>query len=42
MITTVVAFFAFGYCVSDIICNVIQNRKQNRLMDEIFAEMNKD
>lgn len=42
MITTFVAFFAFGYCVSDIILNTIQRRRQNKLMDEIFAEMNKD
>jgi hypothetical protein len=42
MITTFAAFFAFGYCVSDMICNVIQTRRQNKLMDEIFAEMNQD
>ena len=42
MITTFAAFFAFGYCVSDLITNIIQTRKQNRLIDEIFAEMNKD
>ena len=42
MITTFAAFFAFGYCVSDIIINVIQTRRQNKLMDEIFAEMNQD
>jgi hypothetical protein len=39
MITTFAAFFAFGYCVSDIIMNTIQRRRQNKLMDEIFAEM---
>ena len=42
MITTFAAFFAFGYCVSDLITNIIQTRKQNRLIDKIFAEMNKD
>ena len=42
MITTFAAFFAFGYCVSDIILNTIQRRRQNKLMDEIFTEMNKD
>jgi hypothetical protein len=39
MITTFVAFFAFGYCVADIIMNTIQRRRHNKLMDEIFAEM---
>lgn len=42
MITTFAAFFAFGYCVSDIVINAIQRRKQNKLMDEIFAEINQD
>ena len=42
MITTFAAFFAFGYCVTDLITNIIQRRRHNRLMDEIFAEMNKD
>ena len=42
MITTFAAFFAFGYCVSDLITNIIQTRKQNRLIDKIFAEMNKE
>jgi len=42
MITTFAAFFAFGYCVCDIVINVIQRRRQNKLMDEIFAEMNQD
>jgi hypothetical protein len=42
MITTFAAFFAFGYCVTDFITNIIQRRKQNKLMDEIFAEMNQD
>ena len=40
MITTFAAFFAFGYCVTDLITNIIQTRKQNRLMDEIFRDMN--
>jgi hypothetical protein len=39
MITTFVAFFAFGYCVSDLITNIIQERRQNKLMNEIFAEL---
>ena len=42
MITTFAAFFAFGYCVSDIIINVIQRRRQNKLIDEIFAEFKQD
>jgi hypothetical protein len=39
MITTFAAFFAFGYCVTDLITTIIQTRKQNKLIDEIFAEM---
>jgi len=35
MLTTFAAFFAFGYCVSDIIINTIQRRKMDQLFKDI-------
>lgn len=32
MITTIMAAFAFGYCVSDIIVNYYNKREYNKLM----------
>ena len=32
MITTIMAGFAFGYCVADIVLNYRANRKHNELL----------
>ncbi len=38
MITTIMAAFAFGYCVADIVMSIRNNRRDNELLKEILGE----
>jgi hypothetical protein len=38
MITTVMAAFAFGYCVADIIIGIYNKKRDRELLNEILGE----
>ena len=42
MITSIMAGFAFGYCVMDIIRNIQAERRINELLKETIEERNYD
>jgi hypothetical protein len=35
MITTIMAGFAFGYCITDIIINYLSNRRVNKFIKDL-------
>ncbi len=38
MITTVMAAFAFGYCVADIIVSIYNKKRDKELLEQILGE----
>jgi hypothetical protein len=38
MITTIMAAFAFGYCVADIVINYYNNKRDNELLKSIVDQ----
>jgi hypothetical protein len=38
MVTTIMAAFAFGYCVADIIMNIRNKQRDNELLEQILSE----
>jgi hypothetical protein len=41
MITTIMAAFAFGYCVADIIINIRNKQLDKELLEQILGETEK-
>jgi hypothetical protein len=38
MITTIMAAFAFGYCVTDIVVSIRNKKRDTELLNEILGE----
>ncbi len=38
MITTIMAAFAFGYCVTDIVISIRNKQRDKELLEQILAE----